>query len=121
MAGHILRQTLRLSDKLSEIIKAHCVRLLATFANETLGYRVQLLESRLNENESELSYLRSQIEIARQAEADLRSALSEIYGTAHAATENLEVEKARLQAALDRANGERVRLAYDLANMKPVI
>ena len=120
MAGHILRQTLRLSDKLSEIIKTRCVRLLATFANETLGYRVQLLESRLNENESELSYLRSQIEIARQAETDLRSALCEIYGAALAATENLEAEKARLQAALDRANGERVRLAYDLANMKPV-
>lgn len=50
--------------------------------------------------------------------ADLRSALTEIDGRAHAATQNLEAEKARLQAALDRANGERVRLAYDIASMK---
>jgi hypothetical protein len=119
MTGHILRQTLRLSDKLSEIIKARCVKLLATFANETLGYRVQLLESRLSESEFECDHLRGEIEIARQAEASLRSAIREIQGRAHTATEKLEAEKARLQAALDRANGERVRLAYSLANMKP--
>lgn len=118
MGGYILRQTLWLSDKLSEIIKARCVRLLATFANEILGCRVQILESLLNESEFELDHLRGEIEIARKAEADLRSALTEIDGRAHAATQNLEAEKARLQAALDRANGERVRLAYDIANMK---
>jgi hypothetical protein len=44
--------------------------------------------------------------------------VAEIHGPANAATQNLEAEKARLQAALDRANGERVRLAYDLANIK---
>ena len=118
MGGHILRQTLRLSDKLSEIIKARCVRLLATFANEILGCRVQILESRLNESESELKQLRGEIENAYKAEADLHSALAEIHGRAHAAIQNLEAEKARLQAALDRANSERVRLAYDLVNMK---
>jgi hypothetical protein len=118
IGGYILRQTLWLSDKLSEIIKARCVRLLATFANEILGCRVQILESRLNESEFELDHLRGEIEIARKTEADLRSALTEIHGRAHAATQNLEAEKARLQAALDRANGERVRLAYDIANMK---
>ena len=116
MGGYILRQTLWLSDKLSEIIKARCVRLLATFANEILGCRVQILESLLNESEFELDHLRGEIE--RKAEADLRSALTEIDGRAHAATQNLEAENARLQAALDRANGERVRLAYDIANMK---
>ena len=118
IGGYILRQTLWLSDKLSEIVKARCVRLLATFANEILGCRVQILERRLNESEFELDHLRGEIEIARKAEADLRSALTEIHGRAHAATQNLEAEKARLQAALDRANGERVRLAYDIANMK---
>jgi predicted nucleic acid-binding Zn-ribbon protein len=77
-----------------------------------------LLESRLNESKSELKHLCGEIESARKAEADLHSVLSEIHGRAHAAAQNLEAEKARLQAALDRANGERVRLAYDLANMK---
>ena len=68
-----------------------------------LNRHVQNLETRLNKSELELKHLRSEIEIADKAAADLRSALA---------------EKARLRAALDRANGERVRLAYDLANMK---
>lgn len=122
MGGYILCQMFwlsdKLSEKLSEIIKACCVRLLAPFANEILGCRVQLLESRLNESKSELKHLRDEIENARKAEADLHSVVAEIHVRAHAATQNLEAEKARLQAALDRANGERVRLAYDLANMK---
>lgn len=120
--GYILCQMFRLSDKisekLSEIIKGCCVRLLAPFANEMLGCRVQLLESRLNESKSELKHLRGEIENARKAEADLHSVVAEIHGRANATIQNLEAEKARLQAALDRANGERVRLAYDLANMK---
>jgi len=122
IGGYILRQmfwlTDKLSEKLSEIIKARCVRLLAPFANEILGCRVQLLESRLNESKSELRHLRDEIENAHKVEADLHSMVAEIHGRAHAATQNLEAEKAKLQDALDRANGERVRLAYDLANMK---
>jgi septal ring factor EnvC (AmiA/AmiB activator) len=122
MGGYILRQMFwlseKLSEKLSEIIKARCVRLLAPFADEILGCRVQLLESRLNESKSELKHLRDEIENTRKAEANLHSVVAEIHGRAHAATQNLEAEKAKLQAALDRANGERVRLAYDLANMK---
>ena len=81
-----------------------------------LGRRVGILESRLNESESELKHLCGEIEIARKAEADLH--LTEIHGRAHAATQNLEAENARLRAVLDRANGERVRLAYDLVNIK---
>jgi hypothetical protein len=122
MGGYILRQMFwlseKLSEKLSEIIKARCVRLLAPFADEILGCRVQLLERRLNESNSELKHLRGEIENTRKAEANLHSVVAEIHGRAHAATQNLEAEKAKLQAALDRANGERVRLAYDLANMK---
>ena len=122
IGGYILRQmfwlTDKLSEKLSEIIKARCVRLLAPFANEILGRRLQLLESRLNENKSELSHLRGEVENARKAEVDLHSVVAEIHGRAHAAIQNLEGEKAKLQDALDRANGERVRLVYDLANMK---
>jgi hypothetical protein len=122
IGGYILRQmfwlTDKLSEKLSEIIKARCVRLLAPFANEILGRRVQLLESRLSESKSELMHLRREVENARKAEADLHGVVAEIHGRAYAATRNLEAEKAKLQDALDRANGERVRLAYDLANMK---
>jgi hypothetical protein len=118
MGGYILCQMFWLSGKLSEIIEARCVRLLAPLASEMLGRRVQILESRLNESESELKHLCGEIEIARKAEADLHSALTEIHGRADAATQNLEAENARLRAALDRANGERVRLAYDLVNIK---
>ncbi len=70
----------------------------------------------LNEREFELKHLRGEIEIARKAEADLRVAIIEIDGRANTAI--IEAEKAKLQAALDRANGERVRLAHELANMK---
>ena len=38
--------------------------------------------------------------------------------TRHAAAQDFKVEKARLQAALERANGERARLSYELAEMK---
>ena len=104
MGGYVLCQMFKLSGKLSsEIIEALCARLLAPFASEVLNRHVQNLETRLNKSELELKHLRSEIEIADKAAADLRSALA---------------EKARLQAALDRANGERVRLAYDLANVK---
>jgi hypothetical protein len=47
-----------------------------------------------------------------------RRAVIEIDGHAKRATQNYEAEKAKLQAALDRANGERARLAYELAKMK---
>jgi hypothetical protein len=45
-----------------------------------------------------------------------RRAIIEIDGHAKRATQNHEAEKAKLQAALDRANGERAQLAYELAN-----
>src|SRR5215475_929633 len=86
---------------------------------------VQQLENRLveqsqqlNEREIELTHLRGEIEIARKSEADLRLAIIEIDGRENIATQKLKAEKIKLQAALDRANGERVRLAYELANMK---
>ena len=93
--------------------------------DKILGRRAQELEKRLvvqsrllNERESELEHLRGEIEIVRKAEADLRIAMIEIDGRANTATQNLKTETARLQAALDRTNGERMRLAYELANMK---
>src|SRR5262245_54939804 len=94
MGGYILRQMFwvseKLSEKLSEIIKARCVRLLAPFADEILGCRVQVLESRLNESKSELRHLRGEIENARKAEADLHSVVAEIHGRAQVATQHLD-------------------------------
>lgn len=72
----------------------------------------------LNESEIELKYLRCEIETAQKAEANLHRAIIEIDGRANVSTQNHEVEKAKLQAALDRANGERARLAYELAKMR---
>lgn len=107
---------------------AELVRQVAAQAAEDkiLGRRIQEnLESRLIEqaraldaSECELKYLRSQIESAHKAEYDLRVAMIESEGRANAVTEGLTAETTRLQAALGRANGERVRLAYELANVR---
>jgi chromosome segregation ATPase len=85
---------------------------------QNLENRLVEQSRRLNEGEFELKYLRDEIEVAQKAEADLRRAIIEIDGHAKRATQNHEAEKAKLQAALDRANGERARLAYELAKMK---
>jgi hypothetical protein len=97
-----------------------------TTEDKILGRRTQEdLESRLveqsrllNENELELKRLRGEIEIARKTEYDLRVAMIQSDGRANAAAEDFKAETARLQTALDRANGERTRLAYELANVK---
>jgi chromosome segregation ATPase len=68
----------------------------------------------LNEVESELTHLRGEVEVARKAEDDLRIAIIEIDGRANAAN----AEKAQLQAALDRAHGERARHVRELADLK---
>jgi predicted nucleic acid-binding Zn-ribbon protein len=85
---------------------------------QNLENRLVEQSRRLNESESELKYLRDEIEVAQKAEADLRRAIVEIDGHAKRATQNHEAEKAKLQAALDRANGERARLAYEFTKMK---
>jgi predicted nucleic acid-binding Zn-ribbon protein len=85
---------------------------------QNLEKRLVEQSRRLNEGEFELTYLRDEIEVAQKAEADLRRAIIEIDVHAKRATQNHEAEKAKLQAALDRANGERARLAYELAKMK---
>jgi chromosome segregation ATPase len=72
----------------------------------------------LNESEAELTHLHREIEIARKAEDDLRVAIIEIDGRANAAIQNLNTEKAQLQAALERANSERARFVHELAGMK---
>ena len=72
----------------------------------------------LDERAVELGHLRGEIEIACKAEADLRSTSIEIEGRANTAIQNMKSETAKLQAALDRANGERMRLAHEVAKLK---
>ena len=91
--------------------------------DKMLGRRAEELEKRLleqsqllNERELELTHLRGEFEIARNAEADLRVALIKVDSRENIATQKLETENAKLKAALDRANSERVRLTYELAN-----
>ena len=91
--------------------------------DKMLGRRAEELEKRLleqsqllNEREIELTHLRGEFEIARKAEADLRVALIKVDSRENIATQKLETENAKLNAALDRANSERVRLTYELAN-----
>jgi Chromosome segregation ATPases len=91
--------------------------------DKMLTRRAEELEKRLleqsqllNEREIELTHLRGEFEVARKAEADLRVALIEVDSRENIGMQTLETENAKLKAALDRANGERVRLTYELAN-----
>jgi len=70
---------------------------------EELEARLTEQSRLLNDSQSELIPLRREVETARRAEDDLRVALS---------------EKTKLQAALERANGDRTRLVYELGNLK---
>ena len=87
--------------------------------DKNLARRARELETNLAEqthllkaSELERKQLREQIEVALKTEAEQRSAIiTEIDNHAKA-------EKAKLQAALDRANGDRTRLVYELANAK---
>jgi hypothetical protein len=101
-----------------ETLKARLKRASNDRDVQNLENRLVEQSRRLNESELELEYLRDEIEVGQKAEADLRRAIIEIDGHAKRATQNHETEKAKLQAALDRANGERARLAYELAKMK---
>jgi regulator of replication initiation timing len=65
-------------------------------------------QSRLiQEHQCELNYLRKEIAIARQSESDLQMT-----------AQNFSAENSRLQAVLQRANGERTRLAYELTTLR---
>ena len=92
---------------------------------EILGRRAQDLESRLgeqsrllNQSEFELKHLREELEGARKTEGDLRTAVIEIEGRSHSATQNIRTENTQLQAALAHARDERDRFARDLGAMK---
>jgi chromosome segregation ATPase len=95
-----------------------------TTQDRILGRQVQTdLENRiieqsklLNELESEFKHVHAKLDTARKTEADLRVTILEIENRDD--IQKLEAEKARMQAALDRANGERMRLAHELASIK---
>jgi chromosome segregation ATPase len=90
-----------------------------TSEDKNLARRARDLQNRLAEqsqlleaSESERKHLRAEIDATLQTEAERRSAvLMEIDNQAKA-------EKAKLQAALDRANGDRTRLTYELATAR---
>ena len=90
-----------------------------TSEDKNLARRARDLENRLAEqsrlleaSECERKQLREEIDAALKTEAERRNAvITEIDN--HAKAEN-----AKLRAALDRANGDRTRLAYELATAK---
>ena len=107
------------TQKLNELVRQTAdERAIGRRAQQELESRLAEQSQLLNESEFELDYLRSEAESTRQAEADLRIAIIEIDSRAHAAAHDFKVEKGRLQAALERANGERARLSYELAEMR---
>jgi hypothetical protein len=93
-------------------------RLLSRRTQEKLERHIIEQSHLLKESERERGHLRNEIEIARKAEATMRTTVVEIERRADAAVRNLNLESVRLEGALDRANGERTRLSYELANIK---
>jgi chromosome segregation ATPase len=82
-------------------------RRVARRTEENLQERVVEQSQLLHEHERELKDLREETAIARQSESDLRIT-----------AQNFNAENSRLQAVLDRANGERARLAYELTTLR---
>src|SRR5664279_5611128 len=83
---------------------------------EILGRRAQDLETRLGEQSRllaesgfELKQLRSEIDMARKVESDLRTAIAEIDGRSSTATAKLKSENTQLQTELERTRDERDR------------
>jgi chromosome segregation ATPase len=87
-------------------------------AQQDLQRRLTTQSQVLSRSENELSDLRNQLATTCQNEHALRTAMHELERQADAATATLRAENSHLQAALQRANGERVRLAYHLTTVK---
>jgi chromosome segregation ATPase len=92
---------------------------------EIMSKRAQELESRitdqtklLTEREYDLDKLRSQLEAARQTEADLRTELANADERQKKAVENLRSEKGLLDKQIERLNEERSKLQGEIAAMK---
>jgi len=89
------------------VVRTTEARLVARQTEEDLQGRVAEQSRLLQDHERELNYLREEIAIARQSETDLQIA-----------AQNFRAENSRLQAMLERANGERARQAYELATLR---
>jgi len=92
---------------------------------KVIAGRAQELEERLStqlrmldEREAEVRHLSREVEIAREAEADLHAAITKMEDRENVVAQNLTAEKAELQAALERVNGERVRLSYEVTDLR---
>ena len=92
---------------------------------KVIAGRAQELEERLStqlrmldEREAEVRHLSREVEIARAAESDLRAAITKLEDRENVVAQNLTAEKAELQAALERVNGERVRLSYEVTDLR---
>jgi hypothetical protein len=82
-------------------------KLVARQTQQDLQARLIEQSRPLQEHERELNYLREEITIARQTESDLQIT-----------AQNFGAENSRLQAMLERANGERTRLTYELTALR---
>jgi chromosome segregation ATPase len=89
------------------VVRTTEARLVARQTEEDLQGRVAEQSRLLQDHERELNYLRQELAMARQSEAD-----SQI------TARNFSAENSRLQAMLERANGERARQAYELATLR---
>jgi hypothetical protein len=88
-------------------------KILGRGTREGLASRLVEQSRLFNQSELELKRLRREIEIARKAEYDSHISRIEM----DARVQNFKAENARLQAMLDRANGERVRLSFELGRL----
>jgi hypothetical protein len=69
----------------------------------------------LEESQAEVIYLRGEVEVFQKAEADLQDAILKMEERGDFAVRDLTAEKEKVLTALQRANGERVRLAYEVS------
>jgi chromosome segregation ATPase len=92
---------------------------------EVLSKRVQELEARLGdqgrllaERDYQVDKLRSDIEVARKTETDLRSELATASGRSSTVADNFRADIAQLEAQLAAALEERGKLQREIATMK---
>ena len=90
--------------------------------DKVLAGRAQELQERLDvqsrileESQAEVIYLRGEVEVFQKAEADLHDAIRKMEECGNVAVRDLTAEKEKVLTALQRANGERVRLAYEVS------
>jgi regulator of replication initiation timing len=93
--------------------------------DKALAHKSYELEDRLTaqacmleEAQSEVARLREETKCLATDNENLRTRLTEMEDREAVFADTLNSEKAKLQGGLERANGERLRLAYELANLK---